>query len=162
MDLLTQHGEELILLTAMLVAIIFFLKIAKKQHKKKRLLRSNIYDIDQLSGEDFELFLYYYYKKHRCRVTLTPFTHDYGADLVIRKYGKRIVIQAKRYRDRVGIKAVQEVIGSMAYYKAKQGMVITNSYYTQSAYVLAKSNGIMLVGRNALERMLEEDKILLP
>ena len=161
MQLNTQHVEQLILLITAIVAVIFLLRKLKKLVKKKRLLQSNIYDIDLLSGEDFELFLYYFYKKHKCRVRLTPYTHDFGADLVVRKRGKTIVIQAKRYRDRVGIKAVQEVIGSMAYYRAKQGMVITNSYYTQSAYVLAKSNGITLIGRNALIRMIEEDKIFL-
>lgn len=158
----TQQMEQLILLSAAVVAVIFLLKFIRKAHKKKRLLQSNIYDIDLLSGEDFEKFLYYFYKKHGYRVRLTPITHDFGADLVIKFHGKRIVVQAKRYKERVGIKAVQEVIGSMAYYKAKQGMVITNSYYTQSAYVLAKSNGITLIGRNALIHMINEDKVVLP
>lgn len=158
----TQHEKQLILLIAAIVAVIFLLRRFKKLIKKKRLLQSSIYDIDLLSGEDFELFLYYFYKRHKCRVKLTPLTHDFGADLVIKKRGKKIVVQAKRYRERVGIKAVQEVIGSMAYYKAKQGMVITNSTYTQSAYILAKSNGITLIGRNALIRMIEEDRIILP
>ncbi|WP_455715283.1 restriction endonuclease [Anaerosporobacter sp.] len=158
----TQHVEQLILLSASIVAVFFLLKFMRKKHKKKRLLQSNIYDIDLLSGEDFEKFLYYFYKKHGYRVKLTSLTHDFGADLVIKSRGKRIVVQAKRYKERVGIKAVQEVIGSMAYYKAKQGMVITNSYYTQSAYVLAKSNGITLIGRNALIHMITNDKVLLP
>ncbi|WP_310603936.1 restriction endonuclease [Anaerosporobacter sp.] len=157
-----QQVEQFILLLVTAVVIIFLLKVIMKYRKKKRLLRSNIYDIDMLSGEDFELFLFYYYRKHGYRVKLTPLTHDFGADLVIKAHGKRIVVQAKRYKERVGIKAVQEVIGSMAYYKAKQGMVITNSYYTQSAYVLAKSNGITLIGRNALIRMINEDTVLLP
>ena len=158
----TQQVEQLIFLSAAVVASIFLLKFIMKCHKRKKLLQSNIYDIDLLSGEDFELFLYYFYKKHGYRVKLTPVTHDFGADLVIKSRGKRIVVQAKRYKERVGIKAVQEVIGSMAYYKAKQGMVITNSYYTQSAYVLAKSNGITLIGRNALIHMIEKDMVLLP
>lgn len=158
----TQQVEQLILLSATIVAVFFLLKFMRKSHKKKILLQSNIYDIDILSGEDFEKFLFYFYKKHGYRVKLTPKTHDFGADLVIKSHGKRVVVQAKRYKERVGIKAVQEVIGSMAYYKAKQGMVITNSYYTQSAYVLAKSNGITLIGRNALIHMISEDKVLLP
>lgn len=162
MQLNTQQVEQLILLSAGIVAVIFFLKLMGMFHKKKKLLNCSIQDIDKLSGEDFELFLYYFYKSHGYHVKLTPVTHDFGADLVIRSKGKKIVVQAKRYKDRVGIKAVQEVIGSKAYYKAKQGMVITNSNYTQSAYVLAKSNGITLIGRNALIRMIKENKVILP
>lgn len=158
----TQQVERLILLSAVIFAVILLLKLIKKCHKRNKLLQSSIYDIDLLSGEEFELFLYHFYKKHGYRVKLTPLTHDFGADLVIKSRGKRIVVQAKRYKDRVGIKAVQEVIGSMAYYKAKKGMVITNSYYTQSAYVLAKANGITLIGRNALIHMIQKDKVLLP
>lgn len=126
--------------------------------KKRRVLRYCIRDIDTLSGEEFERYLYLFYKKHGYRVKLTPPTHDYGADLVVRYRGKKVVIQAKRYSDRVGIKAVQEVIGSMAYYKAKHGMVITNNYYTKSAYELARVNGITLVGRKALIKMINEQR----
>jgi restriction system protein len=162
MEVVRQHGIDIV---RVLVGVFIFFHASRiyfRHRKKVRLLRCDIYDIDELSGEDFELFLYYFFRKHGYRVRLTPRTHDFGADLVIRHRRKRIVIQAKRWKERVGIKAVQEVIGSLAYYEAKQGMVFTNSYYTKSAVILAQSNGITLVGRNALKRMIKDDHVILP
>ncbi len=39
---------------------------------------------------------------------LTPETGDYGADLVLSKDGRKIVVQAKRWKNVVGIEAVQQ------------------------------------------------------
>ncbi len=46
--------------------------------------------------------------------------------------------------DNVGIAAVQEVVGSIAYYKADRAMVVTNSNFTKSARDLAKRNEVEL------------------
>lgn len=140
--------------------ILFFLTLVvinylKKHRKKKYLLNCTISQIDKLSGRDFELFLYYKLKKQGYRVTLTPLSHDFGADLVVRMGRKKIVVQAKRWKDYVGIKAVQEVVGSISYYHAKGSMVITNSYFTKSAWELARANGVVLITRRGLIRMLE-------
>ena len=76
----------------------------------------------------------------------------YGADLVLRKWGKKIVVQAKRYERNVGIAAVQEVVGSIAYYKADRAMVVTNSNFTKSARDLAKRNEVELWGRKEMQK----------
>ena len=83
---------------------------------------------------------------------LRPERHDYGADLVLRKWGKKIVVQAKRYERNVGIAAVQEVVGSIAYYKADRAMVVTNSNFTKSARDLAKRNEVELWGRKEMQK----------
>ena len=78
---------------------------------------------------------------------LTESSHDYGADLVVKKRGEKIVVQAKRYEKNVGIAAVQEAVGSIAYYDADRAMVVTNSGFTQSARNLARQNDVELWGR---------------
>jgi len=42
-------------------------------------------------------------------VKVTRAAGDYGADLVMEKPGKKIVVQAKRHSKSVGIEAVQQV-----------------------------------------------------
>ncbi|MCY9514448.1 restriction endonuclease [Paenibacillus apiarius] len=73
---------------------------------------------------------------------MTKAAGDYGADLVIQKEGKKIVVQAKRYNKNVGIKAVQEAQASIAHYGAGEAWVVSNSAYTAAAYDLAKSNKV--------------------
>lgn len=141
-----------IILLFLTIVAIHYIKIYKK---KKYLLNCTISQIDRLSGRDFELFLYYKIKKQGYRVTLTPYSHDFGADLVVRMGRKKIVVQAKRWKNYVGIKAVQEVVGSISYYHAKGSMVITNSYFTRSAWELAQANDVVLITRRGLIRMLD-------
>ena len=47
----------------------------------------------------------------------------------------------------MGIAAVQEAVGSIAYYDADRAMVVTNSGFTQSARNLARQNDVELWGR---------------
>ena len=76
----------------------------------------------------------------------------YGADLIVRKRGEKIVVQAKRYEKNVGIAAVQEAVGSVAYYDADRAMVVTNSGFTKSARNLARQNDVELWGRYDIQK----------
>lgn len=122
-------------------------------------LKCSLEDVDQMTGIDFEYFLYHKFKERKYKVKLTPVTGDYGADLILYKNWEKTVVQAKRHQSGVGIKAVQEVIGSIAYYGADKGIVITNSYFTPNAINLAKANDIILWDRDVLiNELLEEDR----
>jgi restriction system protein len=141
----------------------FLIKVHSNRKLKNMYLNCNINDVDEMTGIEFEYFLYYKFKRMRYRVKTTPISGDYGADLVLKKRREKIVVQAKRYQSVVGIAAVQEVIGSIAYYNADRGMVITNSYFTPNAINLARANDITLWDRKALIKQLikEEDYELL-
>ncbi|MFC3791565.1 restriction endonuclease [Paenibacillus sp. GCM10012307] len=58
------------------------------------------------------------------------------------------------YSKNVGVKAVQEVQTSVAYYGASEAWVITNVDYTEQAYILAKSNSVRLINREELIEMI--------
>ena len=104
-----------------------------------------------------EEFLKAHFEKQGYIVQLTPGTNDYGIDLICKKrYSSSneqengFVVQAKRYKGKVGVVAVQQVIAGAKYYDCKYGMVITNSYFTKNAWELAKKSGITLWDRNIL------------
>jgi restriction system protein len=103
-----------------------------------------------MSGEEFENYLSEHFRKIGYRVKLTPKSNDYGADLVLRKGGEKIVVQAKRYQSKVSNKAIQEIVGALGYYNAQKAMVVTNSYFTKNACDLARANGVELWDRNVL------------
>ena len=83
----------------------------------------------------------------------TPATGDQGADLIAKKDGKTIIIQAKRYQDTVGNKAVQEVISAVQFYRGDEGWVITNSTFTPSAKALAHRSNIKLIDGKMLDNI---------
>ncbi|WAH37031.1 restriction endonuclease [Alicyclobacillus dauci] len=125
-----------------------------KMAQAEKLKRSGINEVDKMSGRQFEKFLGHLFRSMGYTVKVTRESGDYGADLVIEKSGVRIVVQAKRHKNNVGIKAVQEVQASIAHYKAHQGWVVTNSNFTEAAVNLARSNGVRLIGRKELVDMI--------
>lgn len=130
------------------------------------LKRATITDIDKISGVDFERVMAYIFKKMGFKVNPTPATGDYGADLIVTKWGIKIAVQCKLYYDHnVGNKAINEVYAAKKYYGCNEGMVLTNSLFTKQAITLSKSVDIILLDRNTLIKLLckpykNNDKII--
>jgi restriction system protein len=128
---------------------------AERCESTQRHSRAGITDVDKMDGFEFERFLGNLLKSKGYKVRVTQETGDFGADLVIEDCnGLRGVIQAKRYTGAVGIKAVQEIVGSKSYYKATEAFCITNSTYTKAAITLAKSNNVALLTRKELLKLM--------
>lgn len=142
----------------LLLVLSIAINIIQKVIKKSRLKRSGIYDIDKMDGLVFEQYLGTLLRTHGYKVSVTKGSGDYGADLILHSNDKKIVVQAKRYKDNVGLKAVQEVYAAARYYKANECWVITNSYYTQQAKNLAKVCEVKLIDRESLIKMIEKNK----
>lgn len=86
----------------------------------------------------------------------TSKTNDYGADIVLNKNGSTIVVQAKRWDSKVGIEAVQQIIGAKGYYKANTCKVVTNNYFTANAKNLAVSSNVELWDRTKLLEIMSK------
>lgn len=129
-------------------------KLLYRLWEMKRLAASGIDDIDNMDGKTFEKYLEALFKKLGYRVERTRYVGDYGADLVAWKNGIKTVIQAKRYKKKVGVKAIQEAVAAKGYYSCEKAMVVTNSFYTKQAAELARANGVELWDRNDLVKAL--------
>lgn len=108
----------------------------------------------QQVGLDFEFYVQAMFEDREIPVFETPTTNDYGADLVLYRYGKVAVIQCKYHSAPIGIHAVQEVVGAIKHYRADGGIVISNQAFTRQAVVLAQSNHVLLVDGNMLHEIM--------
>jgi HJR/Mrr/RecB family endonuclease/uncharacterized protein (DUF697 family) len=106
--------------------------------------------VDLMSGEQFEEFLAECFQRLGYDVKTTPKTNDFGADLILTKDDRKTVVQAKRYKSKVGNSAVQEVVAAIQYYGANEAIVVTNSQFTTNARGLAKANNVQLWEREQL------------
>ncbi len=106
--------------------------------------------MDVMEGHEFEVLLKEIFEELGYKVTMTRATGDFGCDLLMKKDGKTISVQAKRHFNNVGNKAIQEVHASLNHYGADEGWVITNSGFTKAARTLADSTGVRLVDRDGL------------
>ncbi len=119
-----------------------------------------IYDIDKMEGIEFESILKTLFENMGYSVYLTPITNDYGADLILSKFGERISVQAKNTSANVGIGAVQEVVGSLKIHKTQLGWVVCSSYFTNQAITLANLHHVELWDRDKLNEMLNRYPIV--
>lgn len=140
--------------TLTVVSLVLFIYLFKKWSTKQAIRNSGIEQIDLMEGVQFEKRLAVLFDDLGFKARLTP-NNDFGADVIVEHYnGGRTAVQAKRYSKPVGIKAVQEVIGSMAYYNAVNSIVITNHSFTQQAERLASKNKVELWDRPKLIYMI--------
>lgn len=107
------------------------------------------------SGYHFEIFLENLFRRLGYKVHSTARTGDQGADLLIKKEKKTYVIQAKFYSSNLGNTPVQEVVGSLKFYNANQGVVITNTEFTKGARDLAKANNVILIDGHQLKSLVD-------
>jgi restriction system protein len=134
-------------------------KHAARMWKRQRLARSGIQDIDRMGGQVFEQYLEVLFGKMGYQVQRTRSVGDFGADLVIAKDRMKTVVQAKRYKGKVGVKAIQEAVAAKGYYGCSNAMVVTNSFYTRQAVELARRNQVELWDRHRLVAELTRAKV---
>ena len=133
------------------IAVIILLQLIVAIFKWIKLSKSGIREVDTMSGDVFEKFLLTLFFKLGYKVQFVgSHAGDYGTDLIIEKEGVRTAVQAKRWKGVVGIKAVQEVYGSLKLRNCAKALIVTNNYFTRQAKELAKANVVELWDRDML------------
>lgn len=149
----------------LLLLIMLFLMFSKKIYRiikekvyLKKLSSSDIKYIDKMDGHQFEIYLMALFKELGYKSKVTSGSYDFGADLIMKYENQKISVQAKRfgYKNKVGINAIQEVFTSIPYYKTDKACVITNSFFTKSAYKLAEACNVILINRIDLIKYIKE------
>lgn len=141
-----------------LILIIHLRNLRRQRKWEEKLRKSGILEVDMMNGKVFEEFLRVLLMTKGYKVSLTKGSGDYGADLILTSNSKKIVVQAKRYNKKVGLKAVQEIVSAKSYYGADECWVITNNYYTTPALNLGHANNVILIGREQLMNWMIEAK----
>lgn len=117
-------------------------------------------NIAELSPSEFESLMTNLFEKMGLETRLTQASRDGGVDCVAWDMrpvvGGKVVIQAKRYKNTVGVSAVRDLFGTMMNEGAAKGILVTTSGFGASAYDFAKNKPIELVTGSNLLSMLSE------
>lgn len=138
----------------LLLGIIVLVKYVRYFLEKQRLSRSGIAEVDKMDGRTFEKYLETLFERLEYKVDRTKYVGDYGADLVTYKDGIKTVIQAKRHRNKIGVKAIQEAVAAKGFYDCQKAMVVTNSFFTDQAKQLASKNNVELWDKKDLSKAM--------
>jgi len=117
-------------------------------------------EIENLTGLDFEEYIvkkikglnYYAYK--------TTSSGDYGVDIIAYINNKKICIQCKKWKENVGVKAVQEIYFGKSFYDCDEGWLLITSGLTENAKTAAKKLGIKVLTPYTLIQTLKNPEIL--
>jgi restriction system protein len=119
--------------------------------------RPNLLD---LSPGEFEALVSNLFGRMGLDTKLTRSSRDGGVDAVAFDtrpvLGGKVVIQAKRYRDTVGVSAVRDLYGTMLNEGASKGILVCTSGYGTAAFDFAKDKPIELIDGGGLLYLLRE------
>jgi restriction system protein len=123
--------------------------------------RTNLAEMDWL---DFENLIREIFEKEFSRdggeVKITQASRDGGVDAIafdpdpIR--GGKVVIQAKRYTNAVGVSAVRDLYGTVHNEGATKGLLVTTSDFGPDAYEFAKGKPLTLLSGSELLYLLQK------
>lgn len=117
-----------------------------------------------MDWEDFEHLIRELFQKvfssDGAEVRVTQASRDGGVDAVVIDpdpiKGGKIVIQAKRYTNVVGVSAVRDLWGTVQHEGASKGILVTTSHYGADAYEFAKGKPLVLLEGGNLLSLLEK------
>ena len=125
----------------------------------------------ELSPTEFEALIQNLFTKMGLEARQTRPSRDGGVDCVAWDprpiFGGKVVIQAKRYKNTVGVSAVRDLFGTLQNEGASKGILVTTSGYGQASFEFAQNKPIELIdGANLLYLLNEhagiEAKIMPP
>lgn len=114
----------------------------------------------ELTPGEFEALVSNLFSQMELDTKLTRSSRDGGVDAVAFDtrpvLGGKVVIQAKRYKDTVGVSAVRDLYGTMLNEGASKGILVCTSGYGTAAFEFAKDKPIELIDGGGLLYLLRE------
>ena len=121
------------------------------------------YNLATMDWEDFEHLVRELFEKEFARngaeVHVTRASSDGGVDAIVLDpdpiRGGKIVIQAKRYTNVVGLSAVRDLYGTVINEGANRGILVTTADYGADSYEFVKGKPLSLLNGSNLLNLLE-------
>lgn len=119
--------------------------------------RPNLMDLDP---SEFESLITNLFQSMGLETKLTQASRDGGVDCVAYDprpiLGGKVVIQAKRYKNTVGVSSVRDLFGTLQNEGASKGILVTTSGYGKASYDFANGKPIELLDGSNLLFLLKE------
>lgn len=101
------------------------------------------------------------FSKNGGECKITQASRDGGVDAIAFDpdpiMGGKVIIQAKRYTNTVGVSAVRDLYGTLINEGASKGILITTSDFGSDAHNFAKGKPLILINGNNLLQLLEDE-----
>jgi len=114
----------------------------------------------ELTPSEFESLITNLFQKMGLEARQTQASRDGGVDCVAfdprPTFGGKVVIQAKRYKDTVGVSAVRDLYGTVMNEGASKGILSTTSGFGKASFEFAEGKPLELLSGSNLLHLLAE------
>ena len=134
-----------------IVGVIFVIaKVIGRIQYNRRSRAIRLAEVDQMPGLAFERYVARLYQHRGYRTKVGEGSHDLGVDVVAINGRERLAIRVKRHSKSVGRRAVSDAVAAKTHCGCTGAAVVTNSYFSRGAKLLARRTHCRLVDRNML------------
>lgn len=143
----------IITLFASFIFIILLSLLGRRSSKRKKLYEKikskGLKGLKDMSWQEFEHYCAYFFELDGYAVTMCGLGGaDGGIDLIIKKKGKKYLVQCKHWKSKVGVGVVREMFGVMAAERFDGVYIVSIAGYTRSAEDWARGKPIKLLCQN--------------
>ena len=135
---------------------------AEEEERKQRevLIKSVGFDVDNLSGIEFENVCQALVEKMGFTTQTTKASGDGGIDLIAYNHqpllSGKYIIQCKRYAGSVGEPIIRDLYGVVMSERANKGILMTTGHFTKSAISFAEGKPIELIDGSTLKNLMNQ------
>ncbi len=156
---------ELILILFLPAIVILLVKVVTRRNRMRDLKRKWRRGLE--NGWDFEKFVADLLRKSGYEAFATKGSHDFGADVIVRKRQEVIVLQAKYLSTPPTSSVLDEALAAAIVYGAREIGLITNMPITDAIKDYARKieqntfvKRVILIGKSELEKLLNGERLI--
>lgn len=148
-------GWSLVSILSLIVSVTYFVvgfDLLEKKKKCNVIQKSNsitsIKKKTHMTPKEFEQFVAEYYQRQGYETEITPYSGDYGVDVIAQKGEERIAIQAKMYGNssrKVNRETIMQLFGAMTYRQCSKAVIATNGKCMEDAVEVANKLGVEIL-----------------
>lgn len=116
-----------------------------------------------MNPKEFEIMVAKYFKMQGYDTKLTPYSGDWGIDVIATKGKEKVAVQAKMYGDsarKVSRLAMMQLYGAMAYQDCTRAVMVTNGECMEDALIVAEKLGIEVVYLDKTPQLIYAEKAI--
>jgi len=101
-----------------------------------------------MTPKEFEQYVAEYYQRQGYETEITPYSGDYGVDVIAQKGEERIAIQAKMYGNssrKLNRETIMQLYGAMTYRHCSKAVIATNGTCMVDAIEVANKLGVEIL-----------------
>jgi len=158
----------IIIISLLAIGVIAFLILRPYILKKLSIQRVELADtirdllnIYKSKPTDFEKYIADLYRMLGYSAKVTKAVGDCGKDVILKKDGKKFVVEVKLYDEKnsIGRPMIQKLHSAYMDEKADGGIFVTTSYFTAIAIDFTKNKNIELIDGEKLAKMIKKVKL---